>query len=189
MLDEQISWREHAEVICNKVSKRLGLLSRIRSCLTIESSKCVYNSIVQPIFDYADVVWSELPIGCSQTLQRLQNRAARIILQRESSRNTFDILNWVNLSTRRQIHKCVSVFKCLNNLVPEYLSEHFTRNCNIHSYNTRRKNDLHAIKPNLSLGKRSFKYSGSLLYNTLPSEIKNAVSLPNFKNLIQRHSF
>ena len=53
MLDEQISWKEHTELeICNKVSKRLGLLSRIRSCLSIEASKCVYNSVVQPIFDY-----------------------------------------------------------------------------------------------------------------------------------------
>ena len=86
-----------------------------------------------------------------------ETRAARIILQRESSRNTFDILNWVELSTRRKIHKCVSVFKCLNNLVPEYLSGYFTRNSSIHSYNTRRKNNLHLPKPNLSVG-------GDLLY-------------------------
>jgi exonuclease III len=189
MLDEQISWKEHTEEICNKVSKRLGLLSRIRSCLTIDASKCVYNSVVQPIFDYTDAVWSELPAGCSQSLQKLQNRAARIILQRESSRNTFDILNWVDLSTRRQIHKCVLVFKCLNNLVPEYLSGYFVKNSNIHSYNTRRKDDLHLPKPNLSLGKRSFIYSGSLLYNNLPDRIKKAGTLSNFKSLIQRHSF
>ena len=125
---------------------------------------------MQPIFDYTDVVWSELPAGCSQSLQQLQNRAARIILQRESSRNTFDILNWVELSTRRIIHKCVLVFKCLNNLVPEYLSLYFTRNSSIHSYNTRRKNNLHLPKSNLSLDRRSFIYSGSLHYNNLPDE-------------------
>ena len=189
LLDEQLTWKEHTELVCDKVSKRLGLLSRIRSCLTQEASKCVYNTIVQPIFDYADVAYSELPAGWSENLQRLQNRAARIILQRESSKNTFHVLNWVDLSTRRKIHKCILVFKCLNNLVPEYLSEYFTRNYNIHSYNTRRKNDLHLPKPNLSLGRKTFRYSGSLLYNALPDRIKNAVSLFNFKNLIQKHSF
>lgn len=60
LLHEQISWKEHTEEICNKASKRLGLLSRIRKSLTIEASKCIYNTIVQPIFDYIDVVWSEL---------------------------------------------------------------------------------------------------------------------------------
>ena len=33
----------------------LGLLSRIRSCLTLEASKQVYTSPLQPLFDYADV--------------------------------------------------------------------------------------------------------------------------------------
>jgi hypothetical protein len=87
----------------------------------------IYNSVMQPIFDYTDAVWSEMPAR-SQSLQKLQNRAARIILQRESSRNTFDILNGVDLSTRRQVHKCVLVFKCLKNLVTEYLSGYFVRN-------------------------------------------------------------
>ena len=32
-LDEYLSWNEHIELICNKVSKRLGLLSRIRPFL------------------------------------------------------------------------------------------------------------------------------------------------------------
>lgn len=86
MLDEQLSWKE----ICNKVSKRLGLLSRIRKCLTIEASECICNIIVRPIFDYTDVLWSELLVGC----------VARIIL-RDSSRSAFDILDWVELSTRR----------------------------------------------------------------------------------------
>ena len=117
---------------------------------------------MQPIFDHTDIVWSELPVGCSQSFQKLQNRAARIVLQWESSRNTFDILDWEELSTRRQIHKCVLVFKCLNNLVPEYLSGYFVRNTSIYSYNTRRKNNLHLPKPNLSLGQRPFIYSGSL---------------------------
>lgn len=189
MLDEQISWKEHTEVVCNKVAKRLGLLSRIRSCLTLEASKCVYNSLVLPVFDYTDAVWCELSAGCCQNLQRLQNRAARIILQRDSSKNTFISLNWVDLATRRSIHKCILVFKCLNDLVPVYLGDYFVRNHNIHTYNTRRKTDLHLPKPKLSLGKRTFRYSGSFLYNTLPSKIKNATSLSNFKHLIQKHCF
>ena len=42
-LDENLSWNEHVELICNKVSKRLGLLSRIRPYLTLKAAKYVYN--------------------------------------------------------------------------------------------------------------------------------------------------
>ena len=100
---------------------------------------------------YADdtILYYILSEGCGQELQRLQNGAARIILQRGSSRDTFHLLNWIN----------IMVFKCLNNLVPEYLQRFFVRNSNFHNYNTRRKQNLHLPKPKNNLGKRTLRYS------------------------------
>ena len=120
---------------------------------------------------------------------RLQNRAARIILKRDSSRDTFNVLGWADLETNRKIHKCVLVYKCLHNLVPQYLSNYFIRNYNVHGYNTRRKADLHLPKPKLSLGKRTFRFSGSALFNSLPLKIQQAASLSSFKNLVKAHFF
>ena len=37
--DENLSWKDYIEYVSSKVSRRLGLLSRIRSCLTLEASK------------------------------------------------------------------------------------------------------------------------------------------------------
>ena len=79
----------------------------------------------------------------SKNLLRLQNRAARIVLRRDSFKDTFNVLGWAELETKRKRHKCVLVYKCLNNLVPQYLRDYFTRNYNVHSYNTCRKTDLH----------------------------------------------
>ena len=59
-LDEHLSWNEHVEMICRKVSKRLGLLSRIRPYLTQNAAKCVYNCLIQPIFNYTDTLWGGL---------------------------------------------------------------------------------------------------------------------------------
>ena len=83
-LDETLSWKDHIEYVSSKVSRWLGLLSQIRACLTLEASKQVYNSLVQPLFDYADAAWGEISEGCCKKLQRLQNRAARIILRRKT---------------------------------------------------------------------------------------------------------
>ena len=38
VLDENLSWKDHVEYVSSKVSRRQGLLSRIRSCLTLEAS-------------------------------------------------------------------------------------------------------------------------------------------------------
>ena len=119
--------------------------------------------------------------GCCKELQRLQNRAARIILRRKSSKNAFHLLNWLSLACRRKLRKCSLVFKCLNNLVPKYLTEYFIRNKAFHDYGTRRSNDLHPPKPNTNMGKRTFKYAGTIRFNFLPAYIKTAPSFSNFK--------
>ena len=43
----------------SKVSSRLWLLTRIRSCLSLETSKKVYALLAQLVFDYADVACGE----------------------------------------------------------------------------------------------------------------------------------
>ena len=84
VLDENLSWKDHVEYVSSKVSRRLGLWSRIRSCLTLEASKEVYTSLLQPLFDYADVAWGKISEGCCKELHRLQNSAARIILRKNT---------------------------------------------------------------------------------------------------------
>ena len=39
VLDENLSWKDHVENVNSKVCRRLGLLSRIQSCLILEASK------------------------------------------------------------------------------------------------------------------------------------------------------
>ena len=130
VLDENLSWKDHV------VSRRLGLLSRIRSCLTLEASKQVSTSLVQSLFDYADVAWRKISEWCCKELQRLQNRAARIILGKNTSNDNFCVQNWLNLAPRTKMHRCIQVFKCLNNLAPKYLTQYSTRNADLHDHVT-----------------------------------------------------
>ena len=63
VLDENLSWKDHVEYGNSKVCRRLGLLSRIQSCLLLEASKQVYTSLLQPSFHYADVAWGKISEG------------------------------------------------------------------------------------------------------------------------------
>ena len=129
-------------------------MSHIQSCLMLEASKQVYTSLLQPLFDYTDVAWGEISEGCCKELHRLQNRAA-IILWKNTSNDTFHVLNWLTLSSRRKMQKCILVFKCLNNLVAKYLTQYFTRNADLHDHATTctRRNNLHTPKPKRKMGK------------------------------------
>ena len=137
-------------------------MSRIRYASRWKPLDRVYTSFLQPLFDCADVARGEISEACCKELHRLQNRAARIILRENTSNGTFCALNWLNLASRRKMHKCILVFKCLNNLVPKYLTQYFKRNADLHNHATRRSNHLRPPKPKRNIGKRAFKYAGAI---------------------------
>ena len=62
-------------------------------------------------------------------LQKLQNRAARIITGASYLKRSCDLLaelGWLNLEAMRQRQKAILMFKVLNGLTPPYLSEILT---------------------------------------------------------------
>ena len=113
----------------NKVTHRLNLLRRIRKYLDTDTCKLLYMTLVQPLMEYCDIVWSNADSMCLQRLLRLQKREARIILQKkireDGTANLYCELGWVSLFERWNFHKCLTVFKCLNGIYPPYLRRLF----------------------------------------------------------------
>ena len=157
--------------------------------MALKAAKCVYKCLLLPVLCYTDTAWGELSVECKSRLQRLQNRAARIIVRRDSTSEALKTLGWRNLEIIRKRNKSILVFKFLNDLVPLYLSDYFNRNHSFHSCNTRRREDIHPSRPKLSLGKRTFRYSGAILFNSLPETYKRAASLESYKRLMMKHDF
>ena len=103
----------------------------------------IYYSLVQPYFDYCDVVWGDCSKTRADKLQKLQNKVARIITRADYSIRSSDILNsleWSNLEERRKRHLLVTMLKIFNNNCPTYLRERFHRTSEIHDYNLRGSN-------------------------------------------------
>ena len=74
------------------------------------------------------------------------------------------------------------VYKCLNDLAPDYLSEMFVDRSSITNYALRdTSNKLALPLPRTNYLKNSFSYSGAILWNSLPDEIRQASSLHKFK--------
>ena len=86
----------------------------------------VYTTLlIQSQFDYSDIVWGNCGKTLFDRLQKLQNRAARVLTFSRydaDANRLFRQLNWKDLSTQFQIQKALMVHKSLNDLVPGYLS-------------------------------------------------------------------
>ena len=75
LFDEKISWNAHVKYIISKVSKRLGMLRRIRGSITSHRANMIYLSYVRPILEYCDIVWDSCGVCNNTSLEKLQRRA------------------------------------------------------------------------------------------------------------------
>ena len=112
------------------------------------------------------------------TLQIIQNKAAKAILDvphDSSSTNALQTQGWMKLEKRRKFHRCVAVYKLINNLIN--LQSNILLNSDVHMYNTRRKSDIHLDKVKRNWGKQRFYYQSSNDWNTLPLDLRNSETL------------
>ena len=187
-IDAQLSWGKHVEEICKKVSSAIGALKRVRPFISKETTIQIYNALIMPHFDYCSPAWDCLSGYLGDKLQILQNRAARIITKSPfdaSSNHLLSTLSWERLSLRRKKQKALMMYKTMNDLAPEYLHSLFSQR---HSaYNLRNSEGrLTLSKPSTNYLKRSFSYSGAMLWNNLPKNFKNVASVEHFNRNIKK---
>ena len=163
-IDETLSWNHHTDYLSKKISRAIGGLKQVRRFVPTHTLITIYKALIQPLFDYCDVVWSGLNEGLANRLQKLQNRAARIITQSSyeiRSAAILERLGWDNLAMRRFEHKVTMMYKVLNNNAPAYLQEQFKQLKDSVPYNLRNADvNLALPKPNSEYLKKSFGYSG-----------------------------
>ena len=97
-LSPTLSWSDHVEAISNKIYQRLGAIRRVKHLLTLESRLTLVNSLVMPIFGYADFVWGDKNNSVLMDhVQVLHNKAAKIIVDFYSllsASESLPLLNW-----------------------------------------------------------------------------------------------
>jgi hypothetical protein len=170
-----------------KISARLGVLQLMRPFVSEGVAKLVFNAMVLPLFDYADTVWANSYAVHLDRIQKLQNRAARIILKcKIRDVHVTDMLHklgWKTCAQRYAMHRAVLVFKCVNGLAPTYLSGAFNQVGSLHTHSTRQaaQGQLALPKVFTDSGKRCFTYTGAVTFNSLPFKIRSAESLNIFK--------
>ena len=183
-VNQRMNWTDHIDSIISKIGQRLGLVRRVKHLLPKSARLTLYNSLIMPLFDYADIVWGDKNnVQLMNHLQVMQNNAARLILDfpaRASGTQALELLKWQPLHLRRFYHRCLMVFKYKNGNVDFNFG--VKKNNELHGYSTRRRNDYHLPKVSTNWGKQMFKYCALNDWNSLELGIRESSSLFSFKS-------
>ena len=125
------------------------------------------------------------------TLQKLQNRAARIVTNScyDAPADTLiETLNWPTIVEINKLEIATMIYKSLNGLTPTFLSNIFSRNSTRDTvYMRNSETDLQVPLFKTANGQNSFAYRGAHLWNSLESEVKKAPSVISFHFIYKKY--
>ena len=76
--DENLTWKNHIEVVENKISKNIGVLYRASHLLDFKNLLKTYFSFIHIYIRYANIAWASTFKGKLQGILKKQKHAARI---------------------------------------------------------------------------------------------------------------
>ena len=168
LIDDKLTWRSHIDKLTQKIASGFGAIQRIRHLVpyaygTLHS---IYQALVQPHFNYCNIVWGNCGVTLQDKLQKLQKRAAHVLTYSNYDadvNNLFELLGSKTLVSQRQIVRATMVFKSLQGLAPEYLCSKFVHRDS--GYCLRDSVDkVNDPQPRTNYCKNSFSYSGAVSF-------------------------
>ena len=147
-----------------------------------------YKSYIQPHIDFCNIVWGSSSESNKLKIFKLQKRACRIILDYnvDDINEAMKTLKIMSVYDRLYLRKAKFMFKIYNNLTPQYITDHFTLRNNVLDTNVSLRSSTTGCfvppKPRTEYFKHSLRYSGCLVWNSLPTRVKNAETLDTFHN-------
>ena len=184
-VDNKLTFKNHVETLCKKASQKISALSRVSSYMNFYQKKLIVNAFITSHFSYCPLIWMFHSRKLNNCINRIHERALRIIYDDYES-SFRDLLNMDNSSTihERNLKKlALEIFKVKNGYAPEMMKDIFVieEPC----YNLR--NDLkfksypiHSVQ----YGIQTLRFVAPKIWNSIPSECKNASSVYEFKRKI-----
>ena len=185
-IDKNLTFKRYISELCRRALYKLHTLRRIRKCLTIEKAKLLANFFVNSQFNYAPLMWMFANKYSIDSILKIHKRTLQIVsdVYDKSYENLLNRSDDISIHQKHLRYLAIEVYKSLTMLNPGFMWNFFERNhtpCNL------RRGDLLLLPPAKSIryGVNSLAFRGSLLWNNLPPQVKESLTLEEFENRIK----
>ena len=130
-IDNKLKWKNHIKAVASKVTRAIAMIRHSKKFPPPKHTlKILYQGLVEPHFRFYCSVWEACGVTTRCTLEKLQNRAIRIITDSPYDAPTKPILRQLRLPSIAEMIRQESagmVYKAINGQAPAYLSSLFNR--------------------------------------------------------------
>ena len=182
IIDANLNFSEHVSNLCKKTNQKIGALARVSPFMSIEKRRVIMKAFVCSQFSYCPLVWMNHNRALNSRINRLHERALRIVYQDKKS-DFQDLLNKDNSLTihHRNIQSlAIELFKVKNGIAPELMRKLFP--LEEPAYNLRNKNVFKGRNVRtVHYGTETLRYLSTKIWKIVPTHIQELTSLQEFK--------
>ena len=160
----------------------------MRCYISDEACRLAVLALVVSRLDYCNALLAGASQHLLDKLQRIQNRAARLVVRPRAPRRgvvhitpILQELHWLPVRQRVLYKLCVLVHHCVYGVGPSYLSELlqcYVRDCRLRQPPAIK---LRQYQPRRKVGRVGFGVAGPQVWNSLPVPLRETGSFPDFK--------
>ena len=183
---------KHITMVSRAANMHIRNIGSIRRYLSPEAAKVLVHSLVISRLDYGNVLLYGLPQTQLSRLQRIQNKAARVITRtprRDHITPVLYDLHWLPVVWRIKFKVALYAYRCLNELAPMYLQDLVTQYHPTRNLRSEQQNLLTMPKARTVYGHRAFSVAAPFVWNSLPIDLRLAPSLTMFKKNLKTYIF
>ena len=189
-IDSNLSWSDHINSISNKISRGVGILSKLKHFIPRTTLRSLYQTLILPHLSYCCSVWSSATKTLLNKLVILQKRAIRHITNAyylDSTSNLFLSLNLLKLPDLININLATIAYRATNNNLPPPFVNIFRTNKDTHNYNTRQSNNIHCVLCRSNIIRFNSCNRAIDYWNSLSIDIQSCKSLACLKKTLKRN--
>ena len=173
-LDDGLTWSAHVTHLCNKISKNIFVLRRLKRVLSTQTLLNVYYALIFSHISYGIVLWGR----CAHFLRvfRMQKRAVRVLAGVRYRDHCRPLFKHFGLLTAPCIYIYYTLV-CIRNNISDY-----STGSAYHNHDTRRASDLRPVR--FRLRRSAVNSLPIALYNKLPENLRT-LHASQFKRVIK----
>ena len=191
-LDSSLTLSKHVKTVACSSMFHVRALKHIRPLLSQQDSNTLASCLIQSKLDYLNSVLYNTSAANIQSLQRVQDAAARVVLKapyRSSSSHLLSTLHWLPIQHRIKYKIASLTHTLLNQKQPAYLHDLLTPYT---PARTLRSSDHHLLtipRTHLRLCDQSFSVAAPMVWNSLPLSMRTNTSIKSFRSQLKTHLF
>ena len=189
IIDSNLSWKEHIHQLSKKISRGIGIISKLRHYVNKSILVQLYYSLIYPFLTYGLIIWGNTYKTTLEPLIILQKKVIRIMNFSNYNDHTSPLFTYLNIMKLPDViyyHNCIFLFKFNSKMLPTIFDNFFELISSRHKYKTRLASRSSFYIPSIrtNYGKFSIRYQGATIWNDIDETIKQ-LSLCRFKKEIK----